>query len=1040
MDGSSKTYEDLIKENDSLRKKIGKLEQLRSKRTHVDELEEIRDKLAAIAEGSAIPQFAIDKNHTVILWNKALEIHSGILAQNVLGTSNHWKAFYRKKRPCLVDLVVESAAGGEIERWYGDRYSKSNHFDGTYEATGHFPLMKKGAVWLHFTATAIKSPSGQIIAGIETLEDITRLRNAETLLNQAEETASKSKKQFLTLAENAPFGMLLIDKQGNFVYLNQVFREIFGYTLEEIPNGMKWFEQVYPDPDYRHAVISTWIDDLKNSEQGRKRPRVYNVACKDGRTKIINFIPVQLPSGETIMSCEDITESKNIERAIEESRTTLRSLIDATQETLIMIDPAGTILVANRTASQRLGRNVQELIATCLYDYFHPEVSTRRKREYDKVFETGIPAYFADERKGRIYESYVYPVFNDEGRVEKAVIFSSDITEREEAQRQVRLNEARLQSLYEIYRSGTRNTQDILTYALDRCVELTASKIGCLYSYDENKNVFALSARSRIKESNRAPAEHKTTHSIEKTGIAEQTLRQRTPIVLNSPPDSPLKKDYSGNSVENSRILAIPVLVDGRAVLVAVVADKETDYDQYDVRQLTLLMDSVWRIARQREADKALRESEEKYRNIFENASEGIFQVTPAGRFIGVNPALARMAGYSSPDEMMEMIDNSAQQLYAYPEERDKIVDLLNANGAVRGYIVLHKKKGGGTFWGSVNARAVKNADGEILYHEGTLEDITERRLAEIRLREVLSQLEEKNKELSKTYDELKESQKRTIQSEKMASIGQLAAGVAHEINNPMGFVISNLNSLKKYTTRLHDFYRNEETTLETLSLSDEQQRQHILNDIKANKNSLKINFILEDIPILISESLDGANRVKKIVQDLKSFSRVDDAAFITADIHTVLETTLNIVWNELKHRAKVDKDYGEIPLTRCNPGHLSQVFMNILINAAHAIPGYGTITIRTWHDPHSIFVAISDNGIGIPEHNIKKLFDPFFTTKEAGKGTGLGLSIANDIISKHNGEIMVSSVVGRGTTMTVRIPILQDKGKERPDSADMRR
>ena len=275
--------------------------------------------------------------------------------------------------------------------------------------------------------------------------------------------------------------------------------------------------------------------------------------------------------------------------------------------------------------------------------------------------------------------------------------------------------------------------------------------------------------------------------------------------------------------------------------------------------------------------------------------------------------------------------------------------------------------------------------------------------------------LEIKNRELQEAYEELKQTQLQILQQEKMASIGQLAAGVAHEINNPMGFISSNLSTLSKYIERLIEYMN-----LLSNSTSPDQSEK-----LEEAKKRLKIDYIIEDIKDLINESLEGAERVKKIVQDLKTFSRVDEAEYKMADINECIESTLNIVWNELKYKATVTKEYGDIPLTKCYPQQLSQVFMNLLVNAAHAIEKQGEIKIKTWADDGWIYITVSDTGCGIPKENLSKIFEPFFTTKEVGKGTGLGLSIAYDIIKKHNGEISVDSEVGKGTTFTIKIPVV---------------
>jgi two-component system, NtrC family, sensor kinase len=175
----------------------------------------------------------------------------------------------------------------------------------------------------------------------------------------------------------------------------------------------------------------------------------------------------------------------------------------------------------------------------------------------------------------------------------------------------------------------------------------------------------------------------------------------------------------------------------------------------------------------------------------------------------------------------------------------------------------------------------------------------------------------------------------------------------------------------------------------------------------------------------VITESLDGSERVKKIVQGLKRFARMDEAEHKSADINECIESTINIVWNELKYKATLKKDYGNVPLTKCYPQQMNQVFMNLLINAGHAIEKQGEITIKTRDEDGAIWVEISDTGCGIPKESLDKIFEPFFTTKEVGKGTGLGLSITYEIVQKHNGEIAVKSEVGKGTTFTVRIPIV---------------
>lgn len=293
-----------------------------------------------------------------------------------------------------------------------------------------------------------------------------------------------------------------------------------------------------------------------------------------------------------------------------------------------------------------------------------------------------------------------------------------------------------------------------------------------------------------------------------------------------------------------------------------------------------------------------------------------------------------------------------------------------------------------------------------------------------IRRKQFEKELRQRNGELSNLYSRLRENQRQLIQSEKMASIGQLAAGVAHEINNPIGFVMSNLRTLAEYVNTIISLLKTHDQCLDAISSNDLNGKERLEKKIQEIREKEDMAFIFEDITQLLAESLDGTERVNEIVKDLKSFARLDESEVKEADINECIESTLKIVWNELKYKCEVRKDLTPLPLTRCYPQQLNQVFMNMLVNAAHAIPEQGVITITSGIEEDRIAVKFSDTGVGIPPENLSKLFDPFFTTKEIGKGTGLGLSISHGIVEKHGGEIKVESVVGKGTTFTIFLPV----------------
>ncbi|MDD4928824.1 MAG: ATP-binding protein [Gallionella sp.] len=275
--------------------------------------------------------------------------------------------------------------------------------------------------------------------------------------------------------------------------------------------------------------------------------------------------------------------------------------------------------------------------------------------------------------------------------------------------------------------------------------------------------------------------------------------------------------------------------------------------------------------------------------------------------------------------------------------------------------------------------------------------------------------------ELRQLNLQLAQTQSHLLQSEKLASIGQLAAGVAHEINNPIGYVYSNLGSLEKYVQdafTMLDLYEEAENAITDTGVRAQ---------LKAAREKLDIAFIKEDLRALMDESKDGITRVKNIVQNLKDFSHADTTCeFHHSDLHKGLDSTLNIVNNEIKYKADVVRDYEDIPDVECVPSQINQVFMNLLVNAAHAIEERGTITLRTRRQGDEVWVEISDTGRGISTENMKKIFDPFFTTKPVGQGTGLGLALSYGILQKHHGRIEVQSEAGHGTTFRVCLPINQ--------------
>ncbi len=294
-----------------------------------------------------------------------------------------------------------------------------------------------------------------------------------------------------------------------------------------------------------------------------------------------------------------------------------------------------------------------------------------------------------------------------------------------------------------------------------------------------------------------------------------------------------------------------------------------------------------------------------------------------------------------------------------------------------------------------------------------------------IRLKNVMDELHTNNKKLAQNNKQLKETQFQLVQKEKLSAIGQLAAGVAHEINNPMGYISSNFETLAKYINvfkQLMNKYKQlieEVDVKEQASLIDQWEKKH------------KVPFIMKDIDDLLNESRQGINKVSKIVLSLRNFARAEvEDIFTHEDINEIIEETLFIVKNEAKYTIDIKKELGNILPALCNRGQIAQIILNVLLNAIQAIKSQeretrGIIIVKTYLKDGYVACEITDDGPGIPAKIIEKIFDPFFTTKDVGEGTGLGLSISYDIIvNKHKGEILVDSVVGKGTTFTIQLPI----------------
>ena len=414
--------------------------------------------------------------------------------------------------------------------------------------------------------------------------------------------------------------------------------------------------------------------------------------------------------------------------------------------------------------------------------------------------------------------------------------------------------------------------------------------------------------------------------------------------------------------------------------------------------------------ARSERLEKALAEERFLLNALMQTIPDHLYFKDRESRFLRISSFLADSFGFSDPGLAIGKTDfDFFSEEHARQARADEIAVMES-----RQSIMIEEKE---TWpdkpdtWVSTTKAPLFDAEGNVVGTFGISKDITQRK-------RIQAQMEAQMRELEILNTRLTETQGQLVQSEKMASVGQLAAGVAHEINNPIGFINSNLRSLKQQVGDLLsvlDAYRNAEPALH--------EHPEAMADIEQAKARIDLDFIREDIGSLVDESLTGIDRVKTIVNSLKEFSRVDTAEWHFTNLENGLESTLNVVWNELKEKADVKRNYVGLPEIKCMGFQINQVFMNLLINAAEAIEQHGTISLTTHFDEQNVWVEIADTGRGIAPEHLAKVFEPFFTTKPIGQGTGLGLSLAYGIVQRHHGELAVRSTPGQGSVFRITLP-----------------
>jgi len=775
---------------------------------------------------------------------------------------------------------------------------------------------------------------------------------------------------------------ILMNTTGEILYISPNCETMLGYREDEFLADSDLLDRiVHPDDQQR------WLDHRLNSLcKGDCHPLDLRLLPKSGGIIWVNHVCFEATNdqGEVIGirgNFRDITRRIKLEHLLDEQVRFSENLLESTTTPLFVIDNHHRIIVWNRACADLTGKSSAEMIGTShQWKAFYPE---ERPTVADLVldgledvinsfyttYETrhALPGvlraegwYYGMNGKDRYLFFDAAPVHDASGKVVAAVETLHDITDRKRAEESLRLfSQAVEQSGSSIVITDPMGT---IQYVNERFCEATG------YTREE-----AAGNNPRVLKSGEQPAELYT--ELWQTITAGHKWHGE---LHNKRKDGSLFWE----------LVTISPIMDDSGIITHFLAVKED-------------------ITHRKEAERKLLKHQAELQLKHEQLSHLYIQVERGKReweqtldciddiviLVGENGVIRRcnraLLEFTNRD-YQSVISSEWHDLF---NDVGLDVDLLIGKSGE----LYHQQSGR---WFTVRIYPYAEDKGAVI----SLHDLTAIKLV--------------SDELAKAYEELKTTHLQLLQQEKMASIGQLAAGVAHEINNPMGFISSNLGTMAKYSERLKGFIVTQDEALNSIGSPE------LTASLADARKRYKIDYLLEDIPKLIAESSDGAERVRTIVQNLKSFSRIDDAELKPVDINECLESTISIAWNELKYKVTLQKEYGELPLVSCYPQQLNQVFLNLLVNGAHAIEKQGEITVKTWLDGKHACVSISDTGCGIPEEIRSRIFEPFFTTKEVGKGTGLGLSISYEIIQRHNGTIEVASEVGKGTTFTVRLPV----------------
>ena len=798
----------------------------------------------------------------------------------------------------------------------------------------------------------------------------------------AERRIRRSEERYRVLFESNLAGVFRLNESGAILDANPAFSSMLGLSAPDA-DGHPPATMYFADPHEYETVLHRLHTNRKLEAQELRLRRA------DGQLfwGVANMVVTE--EGDIVGTLIDVTGRKEIERELAQQRQFLRALVDTLPDQVYVKDLDHRFIFCNPGCTQHFGISETEILGRTDVELSLPDFAANAIAAEIDVMSSGLPRFNREERQidaagtPRWVLASRVPVLDPDGCTSGIIGINRDITAQKQYEEMLQ-DDVRFQ----------QTLLDAIPAPVFYC-DAGGRFLGCNASFEaffghQRDTNMGLPLDAIL------PFDIAETFSLANAELIEKHGSMSFETILT---------DASGQP---------------RAGLTHQAAFEDADGNVEGT--VSVFID----LTEQQELRDALARSEQRYRNMFEDVNAVMLLLDPeTGRITDANAAAARFYGYG----VQTLTSMHIGQINPAPFEI-LLAGLQRAkNGSQKAFTWEHRLANGELRNVEVHTGPV-TIDGKSAVFS-IIHDITERvraqdarRVSEEQREALESELRKRNIDLERTIVELRNMQTGLVQSEKMASIGQLTAGIAHEINNPLAFVMSNLNRFGEYfgdTTALLEGWK-----ALALRLPRTEDTGRDLRQQEAEEKQLDLAFMKEDFHRLMEHTTQGAERIKRIVEQLRGFSHVAGAGFTESSINEAIEDTLMITWNELKYKATVHREYGDLPAVTCNVGEMKQVFVNLLVNAAHALDTQGEITVRTYVQNDRVHIQIQDTGCGIPRENLKRIFDPFFTTKPTGKGTGLGLWITATLVRKHLGEITVDSEIGRGTTFTIDLPVRQ--------------